>query len=511
MKAEVLRKSILQMAIQGKLVPQNSSDEPASVLLQKIRAEKENLIKEGKIKRDKTDSVIFKGEDGKFYEKTGKEVKDITDQLPFEIHDSWIWSRVSTCYDIRNGFTPLRSETRFWENGTIPWFTVDDIRRQGKLISYTQQHITCEAVNRDRIVPPNSFLLCCTASIGAFAQTTIALTTNQQFNSLTVKYLYRKLLQDNYLYGIGDYFADILHKLAGKTTFEFVSTKKLGEILIPIPPYEEQKRIVEAIEKFEPLIAEYDKLEQQAKKLDGEIFDKLKKSILHYAIQGKLVPQDSSDEPASVLLSKIKAEKEKLIKEGKIKKEKPLPPITDSEKPFDIPDSWQWVRLGELATKFTDGTHSTPKYVLAGVPFLSVKDMSRGFLDFSNTKFISEEEHEILYKRCNPEKGDLLITKVGTTGIPVIVDTDKQFSLFVSVALMKFSKRYLDVNFLKELINSPLVQQQAQENTRGVGNKNWVLDDIRNTIVPLPPLNEQKRIVARIQELFSEIDKINRQ
>ena len=268
---------------------------------------------------------------------------------------------------------------------------------------------------------------------------------------------------------------------------------------------------MEAIEKFEPLIAEYDKLEQQAKKLDGEIFDKLKKSILHYAIQGKLVPQDSSDEPASVLLSKIKAEKEKLIKEGKIKKEKPLPPITDSEKPFDIPDSWQWVRLGELATKFTDGTHSTPKYVLAGVPFLSVKDMSRGFLDFSNTKFISEEEHEILYKRCNPEKGDLLITKVGTTGIPVIVDTDKQFSLFVSVALMKFSKRYLDVNFLKELINSPLVQQQAQENTRGVGNKNWVLDDIRNTIVPLPPLNEKKRIVARIQELFSEIDKINRQ
>lgn len=240
----------------------------------------------------------------------------------------------------------------------------------------------------------------------------------------------------------------------------------------------------------------------------------LRKSILQMAIQGKLVPQNSSDEPASVLLQKIRAEKEKLMNEGKIKKEKSLPPITDCEIPFAIPDTWRWVRLGELATKFTDGTHSTPKYVLSGVPFLSVKDMSRGVLDFSNTKFISEEEHKILYKRCNPEKGDLLITKVGTTGVPVIVDTDKQFSLFVSVALMKFSPQYLDVFFLKELINSPLVQQQAQENTRGVGNKNWVLDDIRNTIVPLPPLEEQKRIVEAIEKfepLLSEYDKLEQQ
>lgn len=240
----------------------------------------------------------------------------------------------------------------------------------------------------------------------------------------------------------------------------------------------------------------------------------LRKSILQMAIQGKLVPQNSLDEPASVLLQKLRTEKEKLIKEGKIKKEKSLPPITNCEIPFDIPDTWMWVRLGELATKFTDGTHSTPKYVLSGVPFLSVKDMSRGVLDFSNTKFISEEEHKTLYKRCNPEKGDLLITKVGTTGVPVIVDTDKQFSLFVSVALMKFSPQYLDVFFLKELISSPLVQQQAQENTRGVGNKNWVLDDIRNTIVPLPPFEEQKRIVEAIEKfepLLAEYGKLEQQ
>lgn len=508
MKAEDLRKSILQMAIQGKLVPQNNLDEPASVLLQKIRVEKENLIKEGKIKRDKIDSAIFKGEDGKFYEKTGKEVKDITDQLPFEIPESWTWSRLGIIGVWGAGATPEKSNNAYYANATIPWLVTGDLN--DGVIKDIPGRISELALKQTsvRLNPKDSVLIAMYgATIGKLGILSFPATTNQAccacqpFEGIDNWYLFYYLLAQR----------ESFRKRGEGGAQPNISKEKIIATLVPIPPYEEQKRIVEAIEKFEPLIAEYDKLEQQAKKLDGEIFDKLKKSILQYAIRGKLVPQDSSDEPASVLLSKIKAEKEKLIKEGKIKKEKPLSPITDSEKPFDIPDSWQWVRLGELATKFTDGTHSTPKYVLAGVPFLSVKDMSRGFLDFSNTKFISEEEHEILYKRCNPEKGDLLITKVGTTGIPVIVDTDKQFSLFVSVALMKFSKRYLDVNFLKELINSPLVQQQAQENTRGVGNKNWVLDDIRNTIVPLLPLNEQKRIVARIEQLFAEIDKINRQ
>ena len=508
MKAEDLRKSILQMAIQGKLVPQNNLDEPASVLLQKIRVEKENLIKEGKIKRDKIDSAIFKGEDGKFYEKTGKEVKDITDQLPFEIPESWTWSRLGIIGVWGAGATPEKSNNAYYANATIPWLVTGDLN--DGVIKDIPGRISELALKQTsvRLNPKDSVLIAMYgATIGKLGILSFPATTNQAccacqpFEGIDNWYLFYYLLAQR----------ESFRKRGEGGAQPNISKEKIIATLVPIPPYEEQKRIVEAIEKFEPLIAEYDKLEQQAKKLDGEIFDKLKKSILQYAIRGKLVPQDSSDEPASVLLSKIKAEKEKLIKEGKIKKEKPLSPITDSEKPFDIPDSWQWVRLGELATKFTDGTHSTHKYVLAGVPFLSVKDMSRGFLDFSNTKFISEEEHEILYKRCNPEKGDLLITKVGTTGIPVIVDTDKQFSLFVSVALMKFSKRYLDVNFLKELINSPLVQQQAQENTRGVGNKNWVLDDIRNTIVPLLPLNEQKRIVARIEQLFAEIDKINRQ
>ena len=152
--------------------------------------------------------------------------------------------------------------------------------------------------------------------------------------------------------------------------------------------------------------------------------------------------------------------------------------------------------------KLTDGTHSTPKYAENGVPFLSVKDMSSGKLNFLNCKYISEQEHKQLYTRCNPEYGDLLLTKVGTTGIPVIVDTNEQFSLFVSVALLKFNQNLIYNKFLQVLINSPLVQTQAAENTRGVGNKNWVMRDIANTIIALPPLAEQKRIVEKLEQLL---------
>ena len=251
----------------------------------------------------------------------------------------------------------------------------------------------------------------------------------------------------------------------------------------------------------------------------------LKNSILQMAVQGKLVPQDPNDEPASVLLERIRKEKEQLIKEGKIKKEKnpsyifrgadnlPYekvgknePVCIADEVPFEIPESWEWVRLGTILHKLSDGTHSRPQYVPSGIPFISVKDVSGGKLDFSDCKYITEEEHRELYSRCNPERGDILLTKVGTTGIPVIVDTTDEFSLFVSVALLKFNQELLCNEYLVCLINSPLVQKQAEENTRGVGNKNWVMRDIANTLIVIPPLLEQQRIVSKLQEILSFAD-----
>ena len=233
----------------------------------------------------------------------------------------------------------------------------------------------------------------------------------------------------------------------------------------------------------------------------------LKNSILQLAIQGKLVEQRPEEGTAEELFVRIQEEKQRLIKEKKIRKAKPLPEIDEDEKAFDLPVSWKWCRLGDILYKLTDGTHSTPRYVMHGVPFLSVKDMSSGKLDFSRCKYISEQEHQELYSRCNPELGDLLVTKVGTTGIPVIVDTDLPFSLFVSVALFKFNQHLIYNKFLQILINAPLVQKQVAENTRGVGNKNWVMRDIANTIIVLPPLAEQKRIVDKIEELLPYFDR----
>ena len=236
--------------------------------------------------------------------------------------------------------------------------------------------------------------------------------------------------------------------------------------------------------------------------------EQLKASILQYAMEGKLVTQNPDDEPAVTLLDKIKTEREKLVKEGKLKKPRKVQSTEDEDFKFDIPNPWSWCRLGNIIYHLTDGAHKTPKYIDTkdGVPFLSVKDISSGKIDLTNTKFISQETHEVLSKRCNPQKGDILLTKVGTTGIPVIVDTDIKFDLFVSVALLKFDDKLIDAKYFKYLLESPLVQDQVRENTKGVGNKNWVLRDINNTLIVLPPLEEQKRIVAKIEKLMPLVD-----
>ena len=246
----LLRKSILQEAIQGKLVTQDPSDEPTSMLLQRIRDEKQRLVKKGELKKkDVIDSIIFKGDDNKYFEKKGNDIVCIDEEIPFEIPESWEWCRISTICNITNGFTPLRTEDKFWRNGNINWFTVEDIRTQGEYINYTTQKITKEATTPERIVRPGSILLCCTASVGQCAFTNIPTTTNQQFNALTIKDYYRPLMIDEYLFLFAKTLKDELHRLSGKTTFEFISVKKVGNILVPIPPLNEQKRIVAIVNK----------------------------------------------------------------------------------------------------------------------------------------------------------------------------------------------------------------------------------------------------------------------
>ena len=247
---EQLKKSIIQYAIEGKLVPQDSNDEPASVLLERIRKEKEKLIAEGKIKKDKNESVIYR-RDNSYYEKLGNRIKCINEEVDTDLPNSWIYLRLGEACNIINGFTPLRTKQEYWSNPTIPWFTVDDIHSQGRRIYKTKQSINSCALGNssNRILPADTVLLCCTASVGEYAIAKISLTTNQQFNGLAIKPEYKSFINSNYLFILASSFKNVLIKMAGKTTFSFISVKKLSSILIPVPPLKEQMYIADLIEK----------------------------------------------------------------------------------------------------------------------------------------------------------------------------------------------------------------------------------------------------------------------
>ena len=495
---KALRQKILDMAIRGKLVPQDPNDEPASVLLERIRAEKQRLIKEGKIKKDKNDSVIFKGDDNRYYEKMGSEVKDITDDLPFEIPDSWVWTGLGKLITIISGVSYDKKDV---SNKGIRILRGGNVNELKISIFPDDVFLPEKYYDADKQVRKNDVVI--VASTGSKAVIGKAgFVDNDIFNTQIgaflriVRPLFDVIAPYLKLIFATEYYREHIRMQSQGTNINNVKAEYITDLRIPFPPLAEQVRIVAEIEKFEPLIAEYDKLEQQARKLDEEIYDKLKKSILQYAIQGKLVPQEPNDEPASVLLERIRAEKK--AKLGKKYVDSYIYKGDDNcyyehivgraqdelvEVPFDIPDTWEWCRLKTILNLLTDGTHSTPKYTTNGIPFISVKDLSSGKISFDNTKFISQAEHLELSKRCHPCKGDILITKVGTTGIPVLVDTDKEFSLFVSVALLKFNYALINTEYLLYLLKSSLVQLQAAENTRGVGNKNWVLSDIEKTLV----------------------------
>ena len=232
-----MQKSLLQMAIQGKLVEQRSEEGTAEELYQQIQQEKQALIKAGKIKKDKPLPEIAE------------------EEKPFEIPEGWKWYRIGEVFNIVNGFTPLKSNPEFWEKGEIPWFTIDDVRRQGRFIFSTEKSISRKALSKstDRIVPPETVLLCCTASVGEYAFTKIALTTNQQFNAFVIKPYFSNYVYPMYVYEYAKTLKDALIQKAGKTTFNFLPVGKLSEMLVPLPPLAEQKRIVAKIEELLPL------------------------------------------------------------------------------------------------------------------------------------------------------------------------------------------------------------------------------------------------------------------
>ena len=455
------------------------------------------------------------------YEKVGKnEPVCIADEVPFDIPESWEWVRLKTL-TYNHGQKKPTSEFCYIDIGSI------DNKHQ-KLNEQETIVVPEKAASRARKIVNEGDILYSTVrpylhnmciinrefSREAIASTGFAVL--KCCADYSNEFLFYYMMSPDF-----DSYANDTANSKG-VAYPAINDERLSMALVPIPPVSEQRRILKQLLEILPTIQMYDITHQRLEKLNDTFPAQLKKSILQDAVQGKLVLQDPADEPASALLERIRAEKEQLIKEGKIKRDKHESVIfrrdnsyyekvdgiercIDDELPFEIPESWEWCRLGTILQKLTDGTHSTPKYTARGIPFISVKDISSGKISFERTKFISKTEHELLASRCDPHRDDILLTKVGTTGIPVLVDTDRPFSIFVSVAQLRFSTELLDKFFLIYLLKSPLVQTQCRENTKGVGNKNWVMRDIANTLICIPPLAEQKRIQASLASVLKSI------
>ncbi len=518
MNAQQLKNSILQMAVSGKLVPQDPNDEPASVLLERIRAEKEELIRSGKIKREKNPSAIFRGPDGAFYEKIGsRDPVNITDELPFDIPDSWEWVRLGEVGDWGSGATPSRSHPEYY-GGNIPWLKTGDLN--DSYIYSVPEYITDKAIQETsvRLNPVGSVLIAMYgATIGKLGIAKIPLTTNQACCAcLPLGKFYNR-----YLFYFLMYQKPFFIKQGEGGAQPNISKEKIIATIMPIPPLEEQYRIVEKIEDILPIVYDYEKKDEYLTELNTQFPGKLKKSILQQAVQGKLVPQDPTEEPASVLLEQIRAEKERLIAEGKIKRDKNESVIykrgnsyyekinntercIDDELPFDIPNSWEWCRLSSITSNIGDGIHGTPEYDISGkYYFINGNNLVNGKIIIKDdTKKLSSSEAKKHFRLLNNMS---ILTSINGTIGNVAYYNNEPVVLGKSVCFFNLITG-IKKDYLRLLLKTDYYLKYAMKVATGTTIKNVPLKGIRDYLVPVPPLSEQQRIVEKIEALMPMIN-----
>ena len=525
MTAQQLKNSILQMAVQGKLVPQDPNDEPASVLLQRIKAEKQELIKAGKIKKDKKSSEIFRGATHNlpyaFCEQIGKEIRDISDEIPFEIPESWEWVRlgiISTYNQAKQKINAKDADVSIWgldlediEKGgrLLVKKTVGERKAVGDKTVFTKGDILYSKLRPyllKILVAPDSGI--CTPEIVPFTV----------YGGISAEYIVN-FLKSPYVDGLvnGETYG-IKMPRAGTDT--------MISLLVPLPPLSEQHRIVAKIEQLIPYIEKYEKAETQLTALNKSFPDMLKKSILQEAVQGKLVPQDPDDEPASVLLERIRAEKQVLIKAGKIKKDKhesviitrdkiPYEIIDGKERciadevPFEIPDSWCWCRLSNVSIIQEGAGIRTYQYRTSGTQILTVTNILEGSVDMKKaTKYIATEEYLDKYQHLTLNIGDIVSSCSGASwGKTAIWDYGDTVMLNTSTLRLRFFNDTAYNMYLYWLTKTPLFKNQLIAQLSGM-QPNFGYSHYSKVLIPLPPLAEQHRIVAKIEEIMPMIKRL---
>ena len=509
MTAQQLKNSILLMAVQGKLVPQDPNDEPASILLERIHAEKERLIKEKKIKREKNPSVIFKGADNTPYEKIGDEVRSLADEVPFDIPDSWEWVRLGNIGETNIGLTYKPSDVT---SDGVPVLRSNNI--QNGQIDYSELlYVSC-AVPERAYAHKGDILICArNGSRALVGKSAIVDADGMAFGAFMA--IYRSSCNPYIQLFINSYLFRGQLEGATTTTINQVTQEMLKRQLCPLPPIQEQLRIVQKYTELQPLIAAYSNAYDKAQILITAFPEALKKSILQEAVQGKLVPQDPSDEPAEALLKRIRAEKQRLIKEGKIKKDKHESVIfrrdnshyekrsseevcIDDEIPFEIPESWAWARLSSFGV-FSSGktpSMSNPQFWNGNVPWVTSKDMKRPVITDSEMH-ISELAAATM--QLYPAGTLLLVARSGILkrllplcklGIDSTINQDiKAFSLY-DIELSEwlfYGIKAFEPFILKELVKSVTTVESLK------------FDEFAAMLIPVPPLSEQRRIIDAIK------------
>ena len=518
MNGKQLKNSIFQWAIQGKLVPQDPNDEPASMLLERIRTEKAKLVKEKKIKKDKNESIIYRGDDNSYYEKflaTG-EVKCIDDEIPFEIPKGWEWTRIRNISQSYIGLT--YSPTDVSSRGTIVLRSSNI--QDGKIVLNDVVRVSKE-ISKKLQVEKNDIIICArngSAKLVGKSAVVTDVTEPMTFGAFmaickTALYQYVSIFLQS------DLFFSQLRGVSGTTTINQLTQNNFNDFWIPIPPANEQKRIVEKLQNVSPFIERYSKSQETLNLMNIQIKEQLKKSILQEAIQGKLVPQIAEEGTAQELLEQIRQEKQKLVKEGKLKKsvltdsviykgddnkyyeqiDKENKEITEDIL-FDLPNKWQWCRIGTIFM------HNNGKQLNKGnskgklMKYITTSNLYWDGFVLDNLKEMPFENNEI--DRCMAVKGDLLVCEGGDIGRSCIWNYD--FPIMLQNHIHKL-RPYIPLctKFFYYIFN--LYNLAGLIGGKGIGIQGFSSKALHNTLVPLPPQKEQYRIVTQIEKLFEQL------
>ena len=528
MNGKQLKNSILQWAIQGKLVPQDPNDEPASVLLERIRAEKARLVKEKKIKKDKNESIIYRGDDNSYYEKfiTTGEVKCIDEEIPFEIPKGWEWCRLNDLADIVRGGSPRPAGCPEYYNGNIPFLKVADLTKDSQMyVSSYSATIKEAGLKKTRMVAANTLLL---TNSGATLGVPKVCTFETTFNDGIAAFLYLAEELKPYLYWFLCAMTDIYRNINQGTAQPNLNTDIIKDTLFAMPPIEEQGRIIKRIEELIPIISKFSLAQNKLSQLNADINANIKKSILQEAIQGKLVPQIEEEGTAQELPEQIKVEKQRLVKEGKLKKsaltdsiifrgddnkyweknEKEIVCI-DDEIPFEIPATWIWVRLDDICSYIQRG--KSPKYSpIKKYPVIAQKCNQWAGFCIDKAQFIDPNSLPSYLEERLLQDGDLMwnSTGLGTLGRMAIYQSAfNPYELAVAdshVTVIRPLKEHILSQYLYYYFASDTVQSVIEDKSDGsTKQKELSTTTVKNYLVPIPPYREQQRIVEKIKTVTS--------